>query len=90
MSCARSIINEFCTGYPPETKGCEAINFVPVGNASMPVKAVEECRADWTNRGLHFAAVRDFFEKRLSMGCHKGSAGGVKTWIYWNLICRAL
>ena len=67
MGCARPVVNEFCTGYPPEAKDCKAIKFVPAGDAPAIVKAVEEYRADWANREDYNAAAYDFFRKYLSM-----------------------
>ena len=67
MGCARPVVNEFCTGYPPEAKDCKAIKFVPAGDAAAIVKAVEEYHADWANREDYNAAAYDFFRKYLSM-----------------------
>ena len=67
MACARPTINEFCPGYPPEAKSCKAIKFVPPGDPAAIVAAVEEYRADWSNRESYFKEARDFFEKYLSM-----------------------
>ena len=67
MGCARPVINEFCTGYPPEAKDCKAIKFVPPGDAAAIVKAVEEYRADWIARESYNEAAYDFFRKHLSM-----------------------
>ena len=71
MACCRPTINEFCTGYPPEAKDCRAIKFIPPGDAAALVKAVEEYRADWSNRDAYFAEARSFFEKHLSMSVIK-------------------
>lgn len=67
MACRRPTINEFCTGYPPESKDCKAIKFVPPGDAKAIADAVRAYRDDWANRESYFAAARDFFEKHLSM-----------------------
>lgn len=67
MGCARPVINEFCTGYPPEARDCKAIKFVPAGDAAAIVKAVEEYRADWANRESYNVAAYEFFKKHLSM-----------------------
>lgn len=67
MACRRPTINEYCTGYPPEAKNCEAIKFVPAGDAKAIVEAVLEYRNDWERRESYFASARDFFEKHLSM-----------------------
>lgn len=67
MACARPTINEFCTGYPPSAKDCKAIKFIPAGDAAALVKAVEEYRADWTNRDAYFTAAREWFERELAM-----------------------
>lgn len=67
MGCARPVINEFCTGYPPEAANCKAIKFVPAGDAAAIVKAVEEYRADWTNRESYNEAAYEFFKNHLSM-----------------------
>lgn len=67
MACGRPTINEFCTGYPPSAKDCKAIKFVPPGDPDAIIKAVEEYRADWSNRESYFKAARDFFERELSM-----------------------
>lgn len=67
MGCARPVINEYCTGYPPEAKNCKAIKFVPAGDAAAIVKAVEEYRADWANRESYNEAAYDFFRNHLSM-----------------------
>ena len=72
MGCARPVINEFCTGYPPEAKDCKAIKFVPPGDAAAIVKAVEEYRADWAARESYNAAAYDFFRKHLSMDVVRG------------------
>ena len=77
MACARPTINEFCTGYPPEAKDCKAIKFIPAGDPAALVKAVEEYRADWSNRDSYFAAARDFFEKHLSMSVIKNQLAGI-------------
>lgn len=71
MGCARPVINEYCTGYPPAAKDCKAIKFVPPGDAAAIVRAVEEYRADWQNRGSYNAAAYDFFQKYLSMAVVK-------------------
>ena len=67
MGCARPVINEFCTGYPPEAKDCIAIKFVPPGDPAAIVAAVEEYRADWSRRDEYDRAAYDFFKKHLSM-----------------------
>ena len=68
MACARPTINEFCTGYPESAKTCEAIKFVPPGDADAIVRAVEEYRAAWPEKGAEYCrAARDFFERELSM-----------------------
>jgi glycosyltransferase involved in cell wall biosynthesis len=67
MACGRPTINEYCTGYPPEAKDCEAIKFVPAGDASAIVRAVTEYREDWSRREEYFRSARDFFERHLSM-----------------------
>ncbi len=77
MACARPTVNEFCTGYPPEAKGCRAIKFVPPGDARAIADAVRAYRADWANRDAYFAAARDFFERHLSMKVIKGQLAGV-------------
>ena len=77
MGCARPVINEYCTGYPPEAKDCKAIKFVPPGDPAAIVKAVEEYRADWANRESYNAAAYDFFRKHLSMEVVKGQLAGV-------------
>ena len=77
MGCARPVINEFCTGYPPEAKDCKAIKFVPPGDPAAIVKAVEEYRADWANRESYNEAAYDFFTKYLSMAVVKRQLEGV-------------
>ncbi len=67
MACRRPTINEFCTGYPPEAADCPAIKFIPPGDPTALVAAVEAYRADWARRDDYFAAARDFFERHLSM-----------------------
>ena len=67
MACARPVINEYCTGYPPETKDCKAVKFVPPGDAAAILGAVEEYRADAARGVRHDAEARAFFEKHLSM-----------------------
>ena len=77
MACARPVINEFCTGYPPEAKECKAIKFVPPGDAAAIVKAVDEYRSDWVNRDSYNNAAYDFFMKNLSMKVVKGQLEGI-------------
>lgn len=77
MGCGRPVINEFCTGYPPEAKDCKAIKFVPPGDAAAIVKAVEEYRADWINRDSYNNAAYDFFVKHLSMAVVKKQLAGI-------------
>ncbi len=77
MGCARPVINEFCTGYPPEAKDCKAIKFVPPGDAAAIVKAVEEYRADWANRESYNEAAYDFFKRHLSMAEVKKQLVGI-------------
>jgi glycosyltransferase involved in cell wall biosynthesis len=67
MACRRPTINEYCTGYPPEAKSCEAIKFIPPGDAKAIVDAVKEYKRDWDRREEYFASARQFFEKHLSM-----------------------
>jgi glycosyltransferase involved in cell wall biosynthesis len=67
MACARPTINEFCTGYPPSARDCPSIKFIPPGDPAALVKAVEEYRADWSNRDMYFREARKFFERELSM-----------------------
>lgn len=67
MACCRPVINEYCTGYPPEAKTCPAITFIPPGDPQALVDAV----VPWIDRreelqGLRKVA-RDFFEHNLSM-----------------------
>ena len=71
MGCARPVINEFCTGYPPEAKQCKAIKFVPPGAPAAIVRAVEEYRADWANRDSYNQAAYRFFQDHLSMAVVK-------------------
>lgn len=67
MACCRPVINEFCTGYPPEAKGCSAITFIPPGDAQALVDAV----VPWIDKREELLAqraiARDFFERHLSM-----------------------
>lgn len=67
MACARPVINEFCTGYPPSAKQCKAIKFIPPGDPQALADAVRAYRDDWANRNEYFAAAREFFERELSM-----------------------
>ena len=67
MACRRPTINEFCTGYPPEAASCEAIKFVPPGDAAAIVDAVMEYKNDWSRREEYFASAREFFDRHLSM-----------------------
>lgn len=71
MACARPTINEFCTGYPPGARDCKAIKFIPAGDPDALVRAVEEYRADWSNRDAYFAAARAWYEQELSMSVVK-------------------
>ncbi|MCR5413332.1 MAG: glycosyltransferase [Kiritimatiellae bacterium] len=77
MGCARPVINERCTGYPPEAKDCIAIKFVPPGDAAAIVKAVEEYRADWARREEYNRAAYDFFLRHLSMAEVKKQLVGI-------------
>lgn len=77
MGCARPVINEYCTGYPPEAKNCKAIKFVPAGDAAAIVKAVEEYRADWANRESYNEAAYEFFKNHLSMAEVKKQLVGI-------------
>lgn len=77
MACARPTINEFCTGYPPEAKDCQAVKFIPPGDARAIADAVRAYRADWANRDAYFAAARDFFERHLSMRVIKEQLRGI-------------
>ena len=43
MACCRPVINEFCTGYPPEAKDCPAITFVPPGDPQAIVPPSPSC-----------------------------------------------
>ena len=71
MACCRPVINEFCTGYPPEAKDCPAITFVPPGAPQAIVDAV----LPWIDRRDELFALRktarDFFERHLSMAVIK-------------------
>ena len=71
MACCRPVINEFCTGYPPEAKECPAITFVPPGDPQAIVDAV----LPWIDRRDELFALRktarDFFERHLSMAVIK-------------------
>lgn len=71
MACCRPVINEFCTGYPPEAKDCPAITFVPPGDPQAIVDAV----VPWIDRRDELFALRktarDFFERHLSMAVIK-------------------
>lgn len=71
MACCRPVINEFCTGYPPEAKDCPAITFVPPGDPQAIVDAV----LPWIDRREELFALRktarDFFERHLSMAVIK-------------------
>ena len=71
MACCRPVINEFCTGYPPEAKDCPAITFVPPGDPQAIVDAV----LPWIDRREGLFALRktarDFFERHLSMAVIK-------------------
>ena len=77
MGCARPVINEYCTGYPPEAKDCKAIKFVPPGDSAAIVRAVEEYRADWANRAGYNEAAYAFFRKHLSMEVVKGQLADI-------------
>lgn len=67
MACARPVINEHCTGYPPEAKECPAITFIPPGDPQALVDAV----VPWIERREELFALRQearaFFERHLSM-----------------------
>lgn len=71
MACCRPVINEFCTGYPPEAKDCPAITFIPPGDPQAIVDAV----VPWIDRRDGLLALRktarDFFERHLSMAVIK-------------------
>lgn len=71
MACCRPVINEFCTGYPPEAKDCPAIAFIPPGDPQALVDAV----VPWIDRREELFALRktarDFFEQCLSMAVIK-------------------
>lgn len=77
MGCARPVVNEYCTGYPEEARECKAIKFVPPGDASAIVRAVEEYRADWANRESYNEAAYAFFRKHLSMDVVRSQLVGV-------------
>ena len=77
MGCAKPVINEYCTGYPPEAKDCKAIKFTPPGDAAAIVRAVEEYRADRANMESYDAAAYDFFKKHLSMAVVKKQLAGI-------------
>ena len=67
MACCRPVINEYCTGYPPEAKNCPAITFIPPGDPQALVDAV----VPWIDRRDELFALRKearrFFEAHLSM-----------------------
>lgn len=71
MACCRPVINETCTGYPPEAKTCPAITFIPPGDPQALVDAV----LPWIDRRDALYALRqparDFFERHLSMAVIK-------------------
>ncbi len=71
MACCRPVINETCTGYPPEAKDCPAITFIPPGDPQALVDAV----VPWIDRRDGLLALRkearDFFERHLSMAVIK-------------------
>lgn len=71
MACCRPVINEYCTGYPPEAKDCPAITFIPPGDPQALVDAV----VPWIDRRDGLLALRktarDFFERHLSMAVIK-------------------
>ena len=71
MACCRPVINEYCTGYPPEAKTCPAITFIPPGDPQALVDAV----IPWLDKRDQLFALRktarDFFEKHLSMSVVK-------------------
>ena len=77
MGCARPVINEFCSGYPPEAKDCKAIKFVPPGDPAAIVRAVEEYMADPAGMESCNAAAYDFFKKYLSMSVVKKQLAGI-------------
>ncbi len=77
MACSRPTVNEFCSGYPAEAKGCKAIKFVPPGDARAIADAVREYRDDWGNRDSYFAAAREFFERHLSMAVIERQLSGI-------------
>jgi len=77
MGCARPVVNEYCTGYPPEAKDCIAIKFVPPGDPGAIVDAVESYRADWANREKYNAAAYGFFREHLSMAVVKRQLSSV-------------
>ena len=72
MACARPVVNEYCTGYPPEAADCPAIKFVPPGDPAAIVRAVKEYRDDRGMRETYFRAAREFYENHLSMRVVKG------------------
>ncbi len=67
MACCRPVINEYCTGYPPEAQTCPAITFIPPGDPQALVEAV----VPWIDRRDALldlrAEARTFFERYLSM-----------------------
>lgn len=71
MACCRPVINEYCTGYPPEAKDCPAITFIPPGDPQALADAV----IPWIDRRDELHALRrtarDFFERHLSMAVIK-------------------
>ncbi len=71
MACCRPVINEYCTGYPPEAKDCPAITFIPPGDA----RALADAVTPWIDRRDELVALRktarDFFERNLSMAVIK-------------------
>ena len=58
MACCRPVINETCTGYPPEAKTCPAITFIPPGDPQALVDAV----VPWIDR-------RDCIVRRFLVFC---------------------
>ena len=67
MACSRPVVNEFCSGYPPEAADCRAIKFIPPGDPRAIADAVRAYRAAEAELPAIDAEARAFFDAHLSM-----------------------
>lgn len=71
MACARPVINEFCTGFPPAAANCPAIRFIPPGDPKALADAALSFLREREKLPEYNRAARSFFEQELSMSVIK-------------------